>query len=260
MKTCISYLIKSSAGDVYLLNKSLATLEKNLLPNTKVDDILIYHEEDFEEFKHSVKCNHSIRFERIKFSVPDHNKKFNILESFPHPSAGNKITKQGTVGFSMGYRHMCRFWSGAIYNQPSMQEYDYYIRLDNDSFIMTKINYDVFHWAHKNNICYSYIEPAITKDSPKVIEGLWPASKEFMSHEIEEAMMFYTNFELGSVYWFLKSGYMDFFNHLDKKGGFYTARWGDAPVKYLGVNLLADPKRVKPIRGFTYRHGKEYKC
>ena len=37
--------------------------------------------------------------------------------------------------FSMGYRHMCRFFSGEIFKHPIMENYDNYLRLDTDSFI-----------------------------------------------------------------------------------------------------------------------------
>ena len=70
--------------------------------------------------------------------------------------------------------------------------------------------------------------------------------------------MFYTNFELGKVQWFLTSEYMNFYNSLDETGGFYTKRWGDAPVKFLGVNLFKEENFVLPVKGFTYQHGAVY--
>jgi hypothetical protein len=51
---------------------------------------------------------------------------------------------------------------------------------------------------------------------------------------------------------------MRFYNELDKTGGFYTKRWGDAPVKYIGINLLMEPEHIIPVQGFTYQHGAVY--
>lgn len=42
---------------------------------------------------------------------------------------------------------------------------------------------------------------------------------------------------------------------LDKDtGGFYTHRWGDAPIRLLGVALLADKARVHHFNGIAYSH------
>ena len=54
--------------------------------------------------------------------------------------------------------------------------------------------------------------------------------------------MYYTNWELGKVDWFLTSEYITFYNMIDENGGIYTKRWGDAPIKFLGVNLFMPQK------------------
>lgn len=38
----------------------------------------------------------------------------------------------------------------------------------------------------------------------------------------------------------------------------YIKRWGDAPLKYIGVNLFIDSKYIKPVHGFVYQHGAIY--
>jgi len=45
---------------------------------------------------------------------------------------------------------------------------------------------------------------------------------------------------------------------LDNTGGFFTKRWGDAPIKYLGINMLMDKKHIQPVTGITYQHGAIY--
>jgi alpha 1,2-mannosyltransferase len=35
---------------------------------------------------------------------------------------------------------------------------------------------------------------------------------------------FWSNFEIGSLEWFRSKQYIDFFNHIDKAGGFYYER------------------------------------
>jgi alpha 1,2-mannosyltransferase len=258
---CILYLVRSSEKDVEDFNKSLELLEKNLLPYTSGTDLLVFVEDSFEEYKSLVKTNVSIRYETIEFKFPDYPQEIldQIPEFYPHPTHGNGPIEWGHPGFSMGYRHMCRFFSGELYNQKAVQEYEYYLRFDTDSYIHTPLNYDIFEWAKVNECYYGYIAPAVQKDNLKVVEGLWNSVNELIPENfIEEGMMFYTNFELGKVDWFLTSEYMRFYNELDKTGGFYTKRWGDAPIKYLGINLLMEPEHIIPVQGFTYQHGAVY--
>lgn len=257
---CILYLVRSSEKDVEDFNKSLELLEKNLLKYSSGTDVLVFCEESFEQYKSLVKTNVDIRYETIEFKVPDYPQEIldQIPEFFPHPTHGNGPIEWGHPGFSMGYRHMCRFFSGEVYKHKAIQEYDYYLRLDTDSFIHTPLNYDIFEWAKVNDCYYGYVAPAVQKDNPKVIEGLWDYVNDLYPNDIPVGLMFYTNFELGKVKWFLTSPYMEFYNSLDETGGFYTKRWGDAPVKFLGINLFLSERHIIPVNGFTYQHGAVY--
>lgn len=258
---CILYLVRSSEEDLNDFNKSLSLVEKNLTPFTKDLDILIFCEKSFENYKNQVETNLELKYQEVEFKIPDYPQEIlnEIPEFFPHPTHGNGPIAWGHPGFSIGYRHMCRFFSGEMYKFNIIKNYDYYLRLDTDSFIHTPINYDIFEWAKENECYYGYIAPAVQKDNPKVIEGLWETVNKMVPENlIEEGMMFYTNFELGKVSWFLTNKYMEFYNKLERTGGFYTKRWGDAPIKFLGVNLFMDSKHIIPVRGFTYQHGATY--
>jgi alpha 1,2-mannosyltransferase len=75
---------------------------------------------------------------------------------------------------------------------------------------------------------------------------------------VPEGLIFYTNFELGSISWFLNSGYMDYYNAIDKSAGIYIYRWGDTPIKCIGVSSLADPKTLWGVTDIAYQHGAIY--
>jgi len=47
---------------------------------------------------------------------------------------------------------------------------------------------------------------------------------------------------------------MKFFEHLDKAGGFYYERWGDAPVHSIGAALLVPKEKLHFFREVGYRH------
>lgn len=257
---CIIYLVRSSDEDVEMFNKSLDLLEKNLLRFSSNIDVIVFVEKSFDSYKEKIKTNIELQYHLIEFKVPDYPEQIanQIPEFFPHPTHGNGPVAWGHPGFSMGYRHMCRFFSGEIYKYDIIKKYNYYLRLDTDSFIHTPLNYDIFDWAETNQCYYGYIEPAVQTDNPKVIEGLWEFVNERYPNNIPDGLMFYTNFELGNINWFLTSPYMKFYNEIDTCGGIYTKRWGDAPIKFLGINLFMPLENIQPVTGFTYQHGAVY--
>ena len=257
---CIVYLVRSSEDDLIDFNKSLSLLEKNLIPFTDNVDLVVFCEKSFGKFKSRVETQLDIKYQLIEFNLPDYPKEIldNIPEFFPHPTHGNGPVAWGHPGFSMGYRHMCRFFSGEMYKFDVIKNYDYYLRLDTDSFIHTPLNYDIFEWAKENECYYGFIAPAVQQDNEKVVEGLWDFVNQVYPNNIPDRLMFYTNFELGKVSWFLTSEYMNFYNYIDKSGGIYSRRWGDAPIKFLGINLFMNKQNIIPVQGFTYQHGAVY--
>lgn len=47
---------------------------------------------------------------------------------------------------------------------------------------------------------------------------------------------------------------MEFFEHLDRAGGFYYERWGDAPVHSIGAALFAKKDQIHFFDDIGYRH------
>ena len=262
MKNCIIYLAGTrrdwrGEGDDYKnLNKSLYLIKKNLLPNTKAD-IIIFHEKPFKKKLIKVK-NLKICYKKISFRIPNYplNIKNKIKPFFPHPTHGNGPVAYGHPGFSIGYRHMCRFFSGEMYFEKILFDYEYYLRLDTDSYILSKLEFDIFEFIKKKSGVYGYIEPAVQYDNPKVIKGLWKLFN--YPPEIPEGKIYYTNFEIGKFSFFRDEKYMSFYKKIDNSGGIYIHRWGDTPIKYIGVNLFADQSKIVPIDGFIYQHGAIY--
>jgi len=270
MKNCIAYLLRSSQDDIDMLNKSLSLLEKNLLNKTTNYDVIIFYENNLGDLKNKIKTDINLIFYEVVIEPPKYSEEISSLipEFYPHPTHGNGPIAYGHPGFTMGYRNMCRFFSGTFHKLTILSDYEYYLRLDTDSYILTELNYDIFEFAKQNDLIYGFCEPAVQIDNPKVVEGLKDFTKNYieLNHcktylnvdTIPEGKMFYTNFELGKIDWFINSEYMNYFNSIEENGGIYIKRWGDAPIKYLGVNLFCDPKNIIPIKGFTYQHGAVY--
>lgn len=47
---------------------------------------------------------------------------------------------------------------------------------------------------------------------------------------------------------------MDYFEYLDKAGGFYYERWGDAPVHSIAAALFARKDQIHFFQDIGYRH------
>jgi len=79
---------------------------------------------------------------------------------------------------------------------------------------------------------------------------------------------FWSNFEIGDLDFWRGEAYSKFFDYLDKAGGFYYERWGDAPVHSIAASLLAKKDQIHFFHDIGYRHepfqhcpqGDEYKA
>lgn len=169
--------------------------------------------------------------------------------------------------FRLGYRHMCRFHSGEIYKDPRLAKYDWYWRLDSDSYILGPIQTDPFEHMARNGLEYAYLSD-VDYEAPRVAEGLWETTQRFRqtcgfdSSNIDRHLrfgkwpytLFYTNFEIGKFSFFRGPQYMAYYDALDATGMFYYNRWGDAPVHWLGVRMFMPDAKVWRVKTIAYQH------
>ncbi|KAM5347920.1 hypothetical protein ACJ41O_007744 [Fusarium nematophilum] len=174
-------------------------------------------------------------------------------------------------GDSVSYRHMCRFESGFFFRQELMLNYEYYWRVEPSIKLFCDIHYDPFRVMHENNRKYSFVLSLY--EYIDTIPTLWESTKKFMSnhpeHISEDNSMaflsddggntynkchFWSNFEVGSLEWLRSKPYIDFFESLDKDGGFFYERWGDAPVHSIAAGLLLKKEQIHFFNDIAYYH------
>lgn len=275
-KNCILYLIRSSDEDLEMLNKSLELLQKNLLSSLKQDvDILIFHEKDFESYKDNVLKLKNMKFIEIEFKMPDYPKE--IMDQIPTPYFPHPTHWQGPIawnvspGFSIGYRKMISFFFKDMIWLDELKNYNYCLRLDNDSYIWTKVPYDIFEVAQQKDSTYTTVRQAIQIDHPKVVEGLNNITKKWLLENnieteinidtIPNGKMYYTNIELLNLDWFRNNkNYKAFTDFIHENGFVYKFRWGDAPLRYLALNLFEKQNKIDYFQEFKYQHGAEFWC
>ncbi|ERS97400.1 mannosyltransferase [Sporothrix schenckii 1099-18] len=77
---------------------------------------------------------------------------------------------------------------------------------------------------------------------------------ENMEGEKYNMCHFWSNFEIARLDFFRSKEYEDFFEMMDRSGGFWMERWGDAPIHSLAAGALLGPSDIHYFRDFGYRH------
>lgn len=179
----------------------------------------------------------------------------------------------------MSYHNMCRFYSINFYNHPRLQQFRYYWRFEPQTEYFCDIDYDVFKFMESNNKVYGFTISLY--DSEQTVKSLWPVTMDFLKenpqylHEnaaidfLLEDMMhpektkytggystchFWSNFEIADMDFYRGEAYSKWAEELEKAGGFYYERWGDAPVHSIGVGLFADKSQIHWFRDIGYKH------
>ncbi|KAK5119042.1 hypothetical protein LTR62_000253 [Meristemomyces frigidus] len=77
---------------------------------------------------------------------------------------------------------------------------------------------------------------------------------EAMEGEVYNMCHFWSNFEIARLDFFRSKEYEEFFEMMDRSGGFWMERWGDAPIHSLAAGALLSPSDIHYFRDFGYRH------
>ncbi|KAL7919567.1 glycosyltransferase family 15 protein [Trichoderma austrokoningii] len=96
-------------------------------------------------------------------------------------------------------------------------------------------------------------DPNALPDEPKP-SSQEPIDPEAMEGEKYNMCHFWSNFEIAKLSWFRSKEYNDFFQMMDRSGGFWMERWGDAPIHSLAAGALLAPRDIHYFRDFGYRH------
>lgn len=183
------------------------------------------------------------------------------------------------------YHQMCRWNSGMFYKHPALQNTRYYWRVEPHVHFFCDIDYDVFRYMQDHNKTYGFTVNIY--DSPESVAGLWPVTQQFMADHPEyihpnnalkwltdsenrrenfqkangySTCHFWSNFEIADMEFWRSEAYEAYFNYLDRAGGFFYERWGDAPVHSIGLGLFEDASKIHWFRDIGYQHIPFFNC
>ncbi|KAL4894767.1 putative alpha-1,2-mannosyltransferase [Aspergillus ambiguus] len=179
--------------------------------------------------------------------------------------------KKIIYGGSESYRHMCRYESGFFFRHPIMLNYEYYWRVEPSIELYCDVGFDPFRFMKDHNKKYSFVLSLY--EYYDTIPTLWDSVKKFMTNHPEHVAEgnsmdflsddggktynkchFWSNFEIGSLEWLRSPEYLDYFESLDRDGGFFYERWGDAPVHSIAAGILLQKEQIHFFNEIAYYH------
>ena len=245
-KAVIYYLIQ--ARRLQQMKKSLESLDEYFNKHFQYP-VVIFHEEDLIPFKEHLRnfTSSDIYFQQVNFSIPSFLTE-PVIFDIPCISA-------------IGYRHMCRFNAKLVYEQPIMQGLEYYWRLDDDSFILRPVKFDPFVFMKRRGLVYGY--QWIHFDNSDCVQGLWEATERYIrDNNIKpeffdkwpKPRIFYNNFEISRLDVWTSPYYKKYIDYLDRLGGMFYHRWGDAPIRGLSLSLFVPFNKTYLFKEIGYQH------
>ena len=225
------------------------------------------------------KCNYHVIPDE-HWSMPDWISK-ELYEESAKILEENKVQYSGKIS----YNKMCRWNSGMFYRHPALEHVQYYWRVEPKVRFFCDVDYDVFRYMQDHNKTYGFNINLF--DSPESIPSLWPETIKFLAAHPEHlaknnAMQwlvdnerrpdinlkahgystchFWTNFEIADMSFWRSQAYEDYFSHLDRAGGFFYERWGDAPVHAIALGLFEDSSKIHWFKDIGYNHVPFYNC
>lgn len=251
MRYCLVYTVKMHPNHLVQLRRSLASVRDYLIPSTPNLDMIFFYDEGTQRF-----------IERTMAELGMDNKIF--LRPFTAGPLKYPDHIQAKIVGCKSYNNMCRFWAGVVFTDPQVCEYDYYMRLDCDSYYTAPTGKNLFVEVHKAGAIYGHLTDAVMHDDSPHSQDINKTIKEFETgykgklygtiDDVREGMVYYTNFEICNLEAFHRPGYMQLFDYLDRSGGIYMYRWGDHLIRYAGLHLFYPKDAVLEIPGISYTH------
>jgi alpha 1,2-mannosyltransferase len=250
MNPVICYLTRNDEKTVKQLLCSLTLLEKNW-PLTQLGiPKVIFHEHGFKhEYKRLIQKKFHVRFIEIELKP-----QISIIPEF-----------EDKLNYSIGYRNMCQFFHSEFYKY--LDGYDWFMRLDTDSYIIDKIQYNLFQYLETNNKVYGYIAEIPEWDLSSKNLDVWFESfteelgikTEFYKEIIKDGKFtykhFYNNFEIINRKYFEDPTVDYIIDKVNKSGNIYRWRWGDHIVRTLILSLCYKKDQIHRFQDIGYHHG-----
>ncbi|KAJ2722338.1 hypothetical protein GGI07_003362 [Coemansia sp. Benny D115] len=265
-------LVRNS--DLFGLRLAIRQLEDRFNRKYNYPYIFVNDEPFTEEFKNGVRdvTKADVRFglleDPMSWCVPEwidqeRYEEAKRMANYPH---GNKDS----------YRKMCRFQSGYLHRHPLLKDLEYYWRIEPDVEYYCDMDYDPFVLMKQKGLKYGW-NIAMT-EFMATVPTLWNTTMQFVHenpHMLAPRNMlqwlmddqgnyngchFWSNFEIVDLAFYRSPQYQAYFDYLDRAGGFFYERWGDAPVHSIAAAMFLDPSEIHYFEDIGYFHPSVLTC
>jgi Glycolipid 2-alpha-mannosyltransferase len=248
------------------LFRSLSLLNQNYLSiNKHMDsvDLFIFHTGDF--VKHDLKAIERLLGPSSIGAI----RLVNLVNStyWARPATIERDNPQNWHAyplFSEGYRKMMSWFAIEMWdyfkdlNEATGCRYKYIMRLDEDSFIHSPIEYDVFDYMKANDHVYGYRMCSYEMKKARFFWKAWAKRHEdFAPHRqiAHQSCGFYNNFFVADLGFFASASVRSFLHTMQRQGAIYRRRLGDLLIHTMVVYAFATSRRIHRFLDFTYEHG-----
>jgi hypothetical protein len=143
------------------------------------------------------------------------------------------------------------------YGSETGCQYEYIMRFDEDSFLHSPVEYDIFDFMKRNDYNYGFRLCSYEMPVTRRIWTLWRKSKGSPNpiRDVELDMCgIYNNFFVASLSFFQSGQVQRFLKFVDRQGMIYRRRLGDLMIHSMAVYSFSPPEKIHRFLDFTYEH------
>lgn len=256
--------------------KTLLNFEDKINRKLKYPYLFLNNEDFTEAFKTAIRSVVKTDVEFGKLDKEDWDPPSNININEMKPYWEKMVAEKVPYADSVSYHNMCRFYSRSFFDHPLSLKYKYYWRLEPGVEFHCDIEEDPFDALEKGGQVYGF---AITLNEfmqtiptleitidRAIAQGRLPRAitadrMEFMfTGNKYNGCHFWSNFEIANFQLFRTDLYRAFINELEKSGGFYKERWGDAPVHSIFLAKYYEKSKIHFFKDIGYTHNPFTHC
>jgi hypothetical protein len=157
------------------------------------------------------------------------------------------------------YQLMIRFWFRILFELPQLKQYEYVMRLDDDSKLLG-IWINVFEEVRNKRAVYfaNNEDVDFEKSLPGTMILPYVAFKYVFVHNItikrpeiirrgfadSHILNYFNNFEVMKLEFFRRQEVWKWIEEVDRTNGIFKYRWGDAPLRYITLAIFAETHEV----------------
>ena len=192
--------------------------------------------------------------------------KFVSIWDNPSPRLSDFCERNNCTDGTIGYKGMCLFYAMEVFHY--IKDYDYFMRLDDDSLVCTELELDSF--IEKD---YTYGWAIEKQDFHKETWDTLPAA--IRSYVTDNNIpikcplnktkrggicmwTWYNNFMFTKVDFWLSKEVKDFQNFIWEQRGIENYRWGDNPIMANALRMFCDENLIHKMK-FAYFHASHKK-